>query len=73
MAWVRSGQVAAFVSDRPLLTYQAHLQPCDMVVVGDDFGPGAWVDRWLRGGPSLRGGDVRHGGGGGRLRAGCVG
>lgn len=50
LAWVRSGQVAAFVSDRPLLSYQAHLQPCDMVVVGDDFGPGAWVRRYGRGG-----------------------
>ncbi len=36
--------MAAFVSDRPLLSYQANLRPCDLAVVGDDFGPGAWFN-----------------------------
>ncbi len=49
LKWLRSGEVAAFVSDRPQLAYLANLHPCDLTVVGDDFGPGAWVNGWLQG------------------------
>lgn len=40
LASLRGGALGAFVSDRPLLRYQAKLSPCDLTVTGDDFGPG---------------------------------
>ncbi|KAG2497225.1 hypothetical protein HYH03_004814 [Edaphochlamys debaryana] len=43
IAGVRAGSLAAFVSDKPLLDFQAGLQPCDLEVVGQDFGPGNLV------------------------------
>lgn len=51
LAWLRAGEVSAFVSDQPLLDYIAQQQPCDLQVVGDPFGPGGGrrrgAGRWV--------------------------
>ncbi|KAG2433771.1 hypothetical protein HXX76_008132 [Chlamydomonas incerta] len=54
VAWLRSGEVAAFVSDQPLLDYIAEQQPCDLSVVGDPFGPGNLVVGLQKGSPWLQ-------------------
>jgi hypothetical protein len=43
LAMVRNGSVDAFITDAPTLQYFAGRQPCDLTVVGNDFGPGALV------------------------------
>ncbi|KAG2438363.1 hypothetical protein HYH02_010818 [Chlamydomonas schloesseri] len=53
VAWLRAGEVAAFVSDQPLLDYIAEQQPCDLQVVGDPFGPGNLVVGLQKGSPWL--------------------
>ena len=40
---VRNGSVTAFLTDAPTLQYYAGRVPCDLTVVGNNFGPGALV------------------------------
>ena len=40
---VRNGSVAAFLTDAPTLQYYAGRVPCDLTMVGNNFGPGALV------------------------------
>ncbi|PNH10073.1 Glutamate [NMDA] receptor subunit 1 [Tetrabaena socialis] len=51
--WVKDGIISAFVSDKPLLQYQANQPPCNLAVVGDAFGPGNLVIGLQKGSPLL--------------------
>ncbi len=42
-AAVRAGNISAFITDWPVVTYMAQQQPCDLTVGSDTFGPGALV------------------------------
>ena len=43
MQLVRDSTVAAFLTDAPTLQYYAGRAPCDLTMVGNDFGPGSLV------------------------------